>query len=278
MTDKLCWFRNVAPGENMAFIPDDNLTLCNVAMRKCNDPFTRTTLYLARGSSSEDSVALGTLSVQTLERMSVDIKLAKGVQKRARMDDGENGRSKREKVDEVGTSRKVKDSNQRSEGKNRDPREGPGLAGLKSAGPAANSDKNPSARGCISIAFRRVEAGWIRSNSKDDAAVLYHFRFAWVSCGGASRVSSSISAALAEQLAEEVAAEDRVEVSDPWGDDHRMDVNANEASGWSDLGVPLLSRGVHLRALLPGCLLPPPQHLNLLWVSTQALPGVPIHR
>ncbi|GAW00339.1 armadillo-type protein [Lentinula edodes] len=49
---------------------------------------------------------------------------------------------------------------------------------------------------------------------------------------GASKVPSSIAAALAEQLAEEVAAEDGVDVSNPWGDDDLMDVNADEGD-WS---------------------------------------------
>lgn len=50
---------------------------------------------------------------------------------------------------------------------------------------------------------------------------------------GASKVPSSIAAALAEQLAEEVSVEDGVEVSNPWGDDDLMDVNADEGD-WSE--------------------------------------------
>ncbi|KAJ3884081.1 hypothetical protein GG344DRAFT_71602, partial [Lentinula edodes] len=155
------WFRNITPGVNVDFIPQDNLTICSVAIRKCDDSFARTTLYLARGSEHEDSVALGTLSAQTVDQLSVEVKLAKSIQyslhvegpnpisvigyyirtgdgivkrrhrkdsKRPRSDDSDHGRgSKRAKVED-GTKLKVKShSLKHSEGKNRDPREGPGL-------------------------------------------------------------------------------------------------------------------------------------------------------
>ncbi|KAJ3924710.1 MAG: hypothetical protein NXY57DRAFT_969232 [Lentinula lateritia] len=157
------WLNTPPLRVNVDFIPQDNLTICSVAIRKCDDSFARTTLYLARGSEHEDSVALGTLSAQTVDQLSVEVKLAKSIQyslhvegpnpisvigyyigtgdgivkrrhdsKRPRSDDSDHGRgSKRTKVED-GTKLKVKShSSKHSEGKNRDPREGPGLVGLR---------------------------------------------------------------------------------------------------------------------------------------------------
>ncbi|KAJ3911121.1 hypothetical protein F5877DRAFT_73428 [Lentinula edodes] len=174
MVDNLCWFRNITPGVNVDFIPQDNLTICSVAIRKCDDSFARTTLYLARGSEHEDSVALGTLSAQMVDQLSVKVKLAKSIQyslhvegpnpisvigyyigtgdgivkrrhrkdsKRPRSDDSNHGRGSKCAKVEDGTKLKVKShSSKHSEGKNRDPREGPGLREVQHMYPSSEDD------------------------------------------------------------------------------------------------------------------------------------------